>query len=322
MDATLACGIGVMLAGPVSAYLVAQGASQAFLRRHRSASVVSEVAAQRAAWLLRNGCRPLEGVAERLLCVPAVAEAAREAVIALAARGFAAGERSLVSLLAALVLAAFLGCSLIARSPWAGLAVAACVVACVVSACRSLGERRRSALVDAVPASLRSMSVCFRAGLSLMQTMRQTGAELGGPLGAVFERAAKELEMGVPASEVLEGFKGRSGVAELAFVAVALDVQHQSGGSLSRVLDVARESLESELELRRSLRVQTAQAKLSARIVTLMPFLLVALFSMISEGFLDPFFESWAGMGLLALALGMQAAGVLLVRRVLRVEEG
>ena len=119
MDATLACGIGVMLAGPVSAYLVAQGASQAFLRRHRSASVVSEVAAQRAAWLLRNGCRPREGVAERLLCVPAVAEAAREAVIALAARGFAAGERSLVSLLAALVLAAFLGCSLIARSPWA-----------------------------------------------------------------------------------------------------------------------------------------------------------------------------------------------------------
>lgn len=166
------------------------------------------------------------------------------------------------------------------------------------------------------------MNVCFRAGLSLMQTLKQTGEETGGALGARFERAARVLETGSSTEEALEGFRRQAGVPELAFVAVALDVQHQSGGSIAHVLDVARESLESELELRRSLRVQTAQARLSARIVTVMPFLLVALFSMLSEGFLDPFFESWAGLALLALALGMQAAGVLLVRRMLRVEEG
>ena len=48
--------------------------------------------------------------------------------------------------------------------------------------------------------------------------------------------------------------------SELAFIAVALDVQHASGGSLASVLDAARESVEGEIELERSLRVQTAQA--------------------------------------------------------------
>lgn len=39
-----------------------------------------------------------------------------------------------------------------------------------------------------------------------------------------------------------------------------------------------------------------------------------------SEGFLDPFFESAAGFALLLVALFMQAAGVILVRQMLKVD--
>ena len=73
------------------------------------------------------------------------------------------------------------------------------------------------------------------------------------------------------------------------------------------------------MSLRRALKVQTAQAKLSAQVVSVMPFALVAVFSLVSEDFLAPFFASASGWALLALALGMQAAGVGMVRRVLAV---
>ena len=89
---------------------------------------------------------------------------------------------------------------------------------------------------------------------------------------------------------------------------------------MKRVLDAASGSVESQIELRRSLRVQTAQAKLSARVVSVMPFVLIALFSLVSDGFLEPFFESALGLATLALALGMQAAGIAMVRRMLKVE--
>ena len=49
---------------------------------------------------------------------------------------------------------------------------------------------------------------------------------------------------------------------------------------------------------------------------------LIAVFSLVSEGFLDPFFASPMGMALLAIALGMQAAGIVAVRRMLAVEVG
>ena len=85
-------------------------------------------------------------------------------------------------------------------------------------------------------------------------------------------------------------------------------------------MEAARESVCDEIALKRTLRTQTAQAKLSAQIVTLMPFALIVLFSFISEGFLQPFFESLAGICLLSIALFMQFLGVFLVRKMLKVE--
>lgn len=114
--------------------------------------------------------------------------------------------------------------------------------------------------------------------------------------------------------------QSNSQVPELSFIAVALDIQHQSGGSLAPVLESAKDSIESELDLMRSLRVQTAQAKLSASIVTIMPFVLVAFFSLMSPGFLAPFFASPIGIVLLAIALVMQVTGVLTVRHMLAID--
>lgn len=51
-----------------------------------------------------------------------------------------------------------------------------------------------------------------------------------------------------------------------------------------------------------------------------MPFLLIGIFSLISEGFLDPFFTNTIGIVLLCAAIAMQAIGIMLVRKILRVE--
>ena len=91
---------------------------------------------------------------------------------------------------------------------------------------------------------------------------------------------------------------------------------------MHRVLAAARDSIERDLKTRRSLKVKTAQAKLSAQVVTAMPFVLVIVLSLLTEDFLAPFFSSVLGFGLLLAALVMQGAGVLVVRRMLDVKVG
>ncbi len=193
------------------------------------------------------------------------------------------------------------------------------MVGCAVYV-RNASDKQTMSMREDVPEALRMLSMSFRSGHSLLQTLSDSAHEMDGYLSYLFKVSADRLEMGDSPTEALSIMRGNKRVPELSFVAVALDVQHQSGGSIAPVLEAATDSVESELKLTRSLRVQTAQAKLSASIVTVMPFLLVAIFSLMSPDFLSPFFSSLLGMALLALALAMQLTGVLIVRRMLRIE--
>ena len=114
--------------------------------------------------------------------------------------------------------------------------------------------------------------------------------------------------------------KNKTDEPELVFLATALEIQHKTGSSMQQVLEITRQSVSDEIELKRTLKTQTAQAKLSAQIVTIMPFALIGIFSLVSPGFLDPFFEIMLGICLLLVALGMQLLGISLVRRLLKVE--
>ena len=314
-------GVGVVAAfccGAAAAVAIGLGAR----RRDAAARAADERSASRAARLLRGGVGWAKPPARLLLRIEGAAALADDAVWLLGARGVATSPEALASVAVALLALSMLASTLATSSVAGGLAVGGCVCACAVAWLRTSQDRHRESLRESVPDALRSMGVCFQSGLSLLQTFQQVASETEGPLASLFVRASHRLELGRGADEALGVLQGTASVRELAFVAVALDVQHQTGGSMKRVLDAARDTVESQIELRRSLRVQTAQARLSARVVSVMPFVLIALFSLVSEDFLAPFFESPLGLAVLAAALGMQAAGIAVVRRMLKVEVG
>lgn len=271
-------------------------------------------------WRLRNGYGFAGRLSESLLGWARVRKVADELVELFAARGWVATARSVtdVSIVAFAAVGAVAG--IVVGSPIAMLAVPLCGFLVVGAVAGNYGEKRKEQARDAVPAALESMAACFGSGFTLLQTFQQVSEEVEGPLGETFARSAHVLEMGGSAERALEELRNGSYASELAFVAVALDVQHQSGGGMRQVLDAATDTVKGELSLRRALRVQTAQAKLSARVVVVMPFVLVAAFSLASPDFLLPFFSSAHGLGLLILAIVMQASGILLVRRALSVE--
>lgn len=234
-------------------------------------------------------------------------------------RGFACNEASIGSLmLVAMLTLAAGGCLL--GSWMAGMAFAACFFVTVSAWASRAFERRRDCIREALPDAVRAMSTCFHAGYTLQQTFEQLQRELPGPVGSLFGSAQDAMKTGSTARQALAGLRGTTTVPELSFISVALEVQHRAGGSMRHVLDAACESLESELELRRALRVHTAQARLSARVVTGVTIGLVGVLSLMSEDFLGPFFASPMGMGMLCLAIVMQCAGVLIIRKMLRIE--
>ena len=272
------------------------------------------------AWRMRNGYAFAARPAQALLGVRQIKGFVERLVEACESKGITVSEQSMASLLIVWLGAIALFVGLATGSPVAAGAVPACVVAALSVAIGNMRDKRWERARDSVPAALESMASCFGAGFTLLQTFTQISKEVPGPLGATFARSAHVLEMGGSAQQALEELRTGAYASELSFVAVALDVQHQSGGAMKQVLNAATETVKDELALRRSLTVQTAQAKLSARVVSIMPFILIAAFSLASPDFLMPFFSSPQGYVLLAAALCMQVAGIALVRKALAVE--
>lgn len=275
-----------------------------------------------ARWYLRNGISFLVPLADVLMRSGRVRHAAEEAVQITEEKGVFATCRAIVSVFLLVSIGGSLIVGVVFQSFIGACAVQGCMAIGALMAMTASAEKRREQVQAEVPRAIESFSACFGAGYTLYQTLERAAHDLKGPLAHTFERAARVLELGGTTEQALADLRSDVNSAELAFLAVALDVQHQAGGSLHQVLEAVAEASKGELELKRTLKVQTAQAKLSARIVAVMPLILVTAFSLISPTFLLPFFSSLLGYVMLACALAMQVAGIFLVRRALKVEVG
>lgn len=299
-------------------------AAAAFLARRRSATRAHDAALSGdgvLARLLRNGLPLASALAGRLAASKRLEGYFGDLCWLAASRGYETEPAHVGGALLALMAAVFPLGWLLSGSPLFGLMACLCIAVALGMAARQGRERQREAMREEVPDVLQAMSACFHAGYSLLQAFHHIARETQGPLHRLFLQAESDLRTGVTASGALRRMREGSELPELAFITAALEIQHQTGGSLQQIIDSARDSVEGELALRRSLRVQTAQARLSMRVVTIMPFVLIALFSFISPEFLSPFFASPMGVAVFAFALGLQAAGVLAVRRLLDVGE-
>lgn len=273
-----------------------------------------------ARYYVRNGISLFEATAKAAGASPRIRRSAEDAAGLLRRRGWDASCESVISLMLSACCAASFAAVVVFRAPIA----AVCFPVCLVMAASILVSKGRAKekelLMDQVPDALRCLEACLHAGLSLPQAFSEAAKEAKQPLKEPFMQVTRDIDLGFSVQEALARFHRNAGLEELGFVAVALDIQYACGGNATPVLHAAEDSISRGLELRRSLRVQTAQARFSAQMVGVLPIFLMAVLSAASPGFLDPFFSDSRGTAMLAVAVCMQAAGVLMIRRMLSVE--
>ena len=171
-------------------------------------------------------------------------------------------------------------------------------------------KKRAEELQKGMPELLRLLCIALDSGSSLVMALRYAADNCDEPLAGELKRTVWDLESG----------QGRTGGSEFAYLAVAMEIQHQSGGSLTTILQNVSTLLQQAAELKEDLRTKTAQGRLSSRIVALMPFALLGILSVFSPGYLTGFLASPLGICLFALAMLLEATGILLVRRALAID--
>ncbi|MCL2333131.1 MAG: type II secretion system F family protein [Actinomycetia bacterium] len=172
----------------------------------------------------------------------------------------------------------------------------------------------------ALPDLLDQLAQTLRAGLSLHQAIMRLEEQPDATLAELLHALNVDLSLGYSVSESLERFQAKVLLPELRMVALALELQHRTGGNIAELLERSAGLQRQSLQMLRSLRAQTAQGRMSVRLVVAIPLSLVAVMALVMPDYLGSFLSSNLGLALALLACVLLGIGFAGVRRVVNIE--
>lgn len=182
-------------------------------------------------------------------------------------------------------------------------------------------RRRRIERIEAqLPDALLMVAGAAKAGLSLTSAIRQVSAELAPPLMHEFQLMQHEQRLGVSRDDALENLALRVPVASVKLMVSAMRIASETGGGLAETLERTAATLRSQHAMELKIRALTAQGKLQAWVVGLLPVFLLWVLTRMEPEAMALLWSTRTGWGVLAAVAVMEFFGVWLIRRIVTID--
>jgi len=181
-------------------------------------------------------------------------------------------------------------------------------------------RRRLNRLHGQVVDVLMILASSLRAGHSFLQALDMVSKEIAEPAATEFTRAVSETRLGRPVDEALSALATRMGSEDFDWAMMAVNIQREVGGNLAEVLDTVAETLRDRDAVRRQVKVLAAEGKLSARILTALPFLIGLYVFKVNPGYMSLLFSTTMGLLMLGVASFLMLSGILIMRKMVRID--
>jgi tight adherence protein B len=204
---------------------------------------------------------------------------------------------------------------LMAGGPLLGLFVAATVCLVVRFYVERTKAKRQNAFADQLPDVLQLVTTALRSGYGITQALESVAEEAEEPARSEFAHVLVEARLGRDLSDALRSLAERMESKDLEWVVAAIDINRETGGNLSEILQTVSTTIRERGSIARHVRTLTAEGRMSARILTALPLLMTLWQWRVNP---DHFRLLTHGAGLIALIIAgvLMVAGTAWVRKV------
>lgn len=179
--------------------------------------------------------------------------------------------------------------------------------------------RRRKAFEAQLPDALSLIASSLQAGHTFLRSVQTMVEESEAPLSQEFERVLAETRLGDPLVDSLDRLAARLQMADLTWVVQAIRIQQTVGGKLADLLFTLAEFMRAREEIRREVRVLTAEGRLSAYVLGALPLFLFFAVKTMSPEYIAPMLRA-PGVFALAGAAVSVLMGVGMIMKMVKIE--
>ena len=217
------------------------------------------------------------------------------------------------------LLGAFLG----AMTSWwlglVGLAIAGAALVAPVALLVAARERRSRILSEQLPEALDMMARSLRAGHALSSAFQLVAEEMPEPICVEFARAFEEQRLGMPLERAVREMGARApSNGDLKLFAVSTVIQKETGGNLAEILDGIAATVRDRYRFFGKLRALTAEARVSAWLVALMPIGIAVFMVVTQPDYMGKLVDNSHGQSILAVGVGSWILGTVWFQRLTR----
>jgi tight adherence protein B len=172
----------------------------------------------------------------------------------------------------------------------------------------------------ALPDVLTIMASSLRAGHSFMQSLDTVAREIAQPAATEFQRVVAEIRLGRSTEEALEALAVRVGSPDFRWAVLAVNIQREVGGNLAEILDSVSDTLRERAMMRRQIQVLTAEGRLSAWVLTLLPCAIAAYMAAVNPSYIGLLVTTKLGLIMLGTAVSLLIVGIFWMRKIVNID--
>lgn len=170
-----------------------------------------------------------------------------------------------------------------------------------------------------IPEALDLMGRAMRAGHAFPTAVKMVADEMPDPIARDFRILFDETNFGRPQNDALMRLSDRVPVEDMRFFVIAVMIQRESGGNLAELLDNISSIVRARLKLLGEVRTLSAEGKMSAWILGLLPFAVAVLVNLVNPDFMSVLWNDPVGLRFVGGALICMLFGVWWMSRIIKI---
>lgn len=212
------------------------------------------------------------------------------------------------------------------RSVWAVVVISPVGIWYYEKLRRECIHRKRQEFVMQFKEMIQTFSSLLNTGYSVENALRESLKELGL---LYVEKAAilrelgilvRQMQVKIPVEQAIEEMAGRVQVEDVTSFAEVFITARRSGGDMMAIMQNTVNQMADKIDVRREIDTMLAAKKYEFKVMSVIPFLIIAYMSLSFPEFMECLYGNIAGTGVMTVCLVIYIAAYYLGRKIIAIE--